>query len=277
MLLCTAIVAAIQPIAIRLRLRAPQTLTSLSDYTSSWNGLGASLMTLYHNLRVSARPLPVLVTALYFGAITGLQTATPVLFSFPLFNHSFSQPNPTHVNFLDFGKTGGMGDASDPSTPLGAVTQGNGFFWPDWYTAGAFMDTLSTGSNLSLATPGLRGNQLFDTVLGEAQPINGTALVNLTTFDVRCGQLPGEISSNYSFTEEGVTVINFSSEDDEMGFSLDMTDAIELAKSGSSWGVVWNFCKSSAPGLINIFAFDTCPYSHRAQMSTSASRRAKMP
>jgi len=225
MLLCMACVLTLQPLAVQAQFRHPRLLTALSDYSYSWNSLGSSLETLYYNTRLNASLLPILTTTAYLASIVGLQTVTPLLFSFPVSEGNTSVPVQTVLSFPNFSAAGLQVFSQDKTD-----TQSTLF---DWYLAGTALSLLS--GNISANTPGVAGSILYDTLQGGAVAANGSAEVNRTEFRVRCGQLPQSpnITTSFIIDSGDVTIplaINFLATDD-IALFYNITDTLGMSVS----------------------------------------------
>jgi hypothetical protein len=225
----------LQPLAIRNQVQRVHTFTSLSDYYSSWNGLGASLSALYDNLRLRATVLPILTIAIYFGSITGLQTTTPLIFATSPLNVTMSTPVRTSIGYADFGSTG-IGTASDPysvDNDTFPATNSDGTSNPElvqfnWYLANAAVTLLN--NTISVDTPGVFENIVYDTLLSSA--VNGTARVNRTEFDVNCGYLNPQPNVTALLSNDFIS-LNFTSNDYGKGEYPFMVDIFEWSTTGA--------------------------------------------
>ncbi|KAI0319675.1 hypothetical protein OF83DRAFT_761173 [Amylostereum chailletii] len=180
LVLTTALIAVMAPLAIRTQFLKPQTLTALSDVSSSWNGLGISALTLYHNIRLSAAFFPVLLTTIYFLALTGLHITTPLILTIPIVEVTRQETVPTVIGTLDVKNMFPSGYAL-PSN-FSDVTF-------DWYRASASLDLLN---NVTCDHLGLKENRVYDTLITPLSSTNASATVAYTDFNVKCGQLPQE-------------------------------------------------------------------------------------
>ncbi|KAI0031384.1 hypothetical protein K488DRAFT_86872 [Vararia minispora EC-137] len=223
MILCAIFVFTLQPLAISAQFQRTHTLTGLSDHTTSWNGLGASLYSLYQNARIPAAAFPVLITSIYFTAITGLQVVTPLLFDFPLRNVSTPRSVRTIIGFPDFSAAPGVGDVNDPNSVAGGVRASGGVFTFNWYMANTALSLL--GGNISFTAPGVSDNAVYDTLIYGGLPVNGTASVNRTEFNVVCGNLPQDPIVTPLAGEDLYLNLNFLSSADDGAF-LNMTDTV---------------------------------------------------
>jgi hypothetical protein len=125
MILTVAVIISLLPLAIRTGFQRMYILTALSDYTSSWNSLGASFLYFYLN---SLPPLgggPDFHVATSFTSVTviDLQTIASVLFSILLINETSIQPVSTIIGFPDFNTALGLGNASDDLSLLCQMQQ----------------------------------------------------------------------------------------------------------------------------------------------------------
>jgi hypothetical protein len=223
MILCAAIVTTLQPLAIRTHFRSVQTLTSLSDYATAWNGPGAALFTLFQNARLPAAPIPVLLTVAYFACITSLQTSTPLLFAFPAVNESSLVGMATTIGFPDFNATTDAASALASAGVIAGAVNASLIF--NWYTASAATSLLDGSFNVD--TPGVVDNVVYDTLVYDGvSAFNGSAAVNRTAFVVSCGQLPQDPVITSTPTSEGANLVNFVSAEDGGRF-LNMTDSVQ--------------------------------------------------
>ncbi|KDQ55395.1 hypothetical protein JAAARDRAFT_71275 [Jaapia argillacea MUCL 33604] len=172
-IITTAIVAIAQPLALQRQFSQRQTLTALADKSSAWSGLGSAVMTFIYNLQISASPFSIVQIGIYFAGLTVLHTTTPILFSVPitLDQHQISAATIIGTPKLYF---------DDPQSRLETVI-------PDWYGSSVGMGTF--GSGLTMATPGLYENRVYDTLLSTSST-SGIAEVNYTDFVVQCGMVP---------------------------------------------------------------------------------------
>lgn len=179
----TAIIALMQPIATRSPFgNLPQPLTALSDKVSAWNGLGSSLANLFHNLRYPATLSNAIVTTVYFVTLSGLGISSSFLFDVPAVNSTILSNMTTRVGspsvrtLVPPSIQGIPDDFSDISF--------------DWYRSGVGVGMLIGGN--ATVYPGLSANRIYDTLsppMGTAY--NGSAVVNFTDFNVKCGAVPG--------------------------------------------------------------------------------------
>jgi hypothetical protein len=197
----------------------------LSDYTSSWNDLGASFYAVYQNSRLHTAIGPVLLISAYFALITGLQTVTPLLFTSMSFNHISTQFVPEIVGFLNFNATQ-LANTSYLSSLLSNTSDWSINF--DWYMPTRALSLLR--GNISVDTPSVFRNVGYDTLQYTLPAQKGSVTVNRTEFRVSCGRLlqdPVITAIAPKSTISPLIVVNFLSADDsELPFT--MTDTLEI-------------------------------------------------
>lgn len=211
LLLTTAVTALMQPILIRAEFEQTQTLTALADKVSSWSGLGASIVALYHNIRMPAALQAVFIVTVYFLAFAVVHTTTPLLFTVPVVNVTQQYQAPTLIatpSTKDFFAT----DYPTPSN-FSQVTF-------DWYRSSAGLGLL--GGNFTVQYPGLEQNRIYDTLITPLSSTNASASVGYTDFWVTCGQVPEPPiiyfypnmtveSMTHDFVVETVSLVSISS------------------------------------------------------------------
>jgi hypothetical protein len=115
MIFTVAVIISLLPLAIRTGFQRMYILTALSDYTSSWNSLGASFLYFYLNSLLPVGGGPDFHVATSFASVTviGLQTTASVLFSIILMSETSIQLVSTIIRFPDFNTSLGLGNARD--------------------------------------------------------------------------------------------------------------------------------------------------------------------
>ncbi|KZV73490.1 hypothetical protein PENSPDRAFT_648826 [Peniophora sp. CONT] len=203
----TAIVAVMQPITTRSPFgNLPQHLTSISDKISSWNGLGSSLLNLYHNLSFPVTLSNAILTTIYFCTLSGLGISSSFLFNVPAVNETIIRNNmatqigsPSRSGFIP----PGMNLSGIPPTFTNLTF--------DWFRSGVGVGML-LGNNATFY-PGLSANRIYDTLsVPVSSSSNPTAVVNYTDFHVKCGSVPGVSMSaqSTSFYTDTIIVQNSS-------------------------------------------------------------------
>jgi hypothetical protein len=219
-------VAVFQPLAIHNYTQSVRTLTALSDYTSAWNGLGASLHAFYQNVRLPASMLPVFAITVYFACIAGLQATTPLLFTFPLKNET----NIVSLNMTVGSPRAGFSDTLQQmiASPANMSFSSVLFDWNRASTVLSFLD-----GNLASDTFGVANNTVYDTPTDSAFGVNGSVSVNRTEFRVSCGQLPQALNVSHTVAQDQSLFLSFVYTDDN-GESVNVTDS--AIYTGSVYG-----------------------------------------
>ncbi|KAI0319673.1 hypothetical protein OF83DRAFT_760817 [Amylostereum chailletii] len=181
LILTTALIGLMAPLAIRAQFLKSQTLTALSDVSSSWNGLGISALTLYHNIHLPAAVFPVILSTIYFLALTGLHVTTPLILTVPVVGITRTETASTVTGTLD------VRTLFPSSYPLPSNFSNITF---DWYLSSASLSLLGQGGASDSGHIGLQGNRVFDTLVSPLSASNASAVVNYTDFNVKCGKLP---------------------------------------------------------------------------------------
>ncbi|KAJ6566922.1 hypothetical protein B0H19DRAFT_1374294 [Mycena capillaripes] len=199
-----------QGLSMRRSLRTRQTLTETHDIASAWGGIGASILCIWNQRKVTSSIGAVLSVFCYLGCILVLHVTTPALFSTETFNATRS----TQV------ETRGLPAYAWPSNPSHDV---NGESLLDK----VILDTLVDYAVGSLAffpsvvesavAPGLSGGTLYDTLDFDTLTGIGNVTVDATGFNISCGYLNDVVFTyNSSFAVwqtqvgEGNSSVNYS-------------------------------------------------------------------
>jgi hypothetical protein len=175
----TVMTALMQRLAVKSLFDRRQSFTAISDFVTSWTGLGSSLLTVYRNFRLPAALFPVLIITGYLSSLTALHTTTPLLFSVPV------TPIPTTNTAYLMKGTLDVEDLFPQNYTLPSNFSNVTF---DWYLSSASIITYNESSTIQF--PGLIQNRLFDS-FSENFGVNTTITpLAFMDFHVTCGQFP---------------------------------------------------------------------------------------
>ncbi|KAF9016770.1 hypothetical protein BDZ89DRAFT_1141216 [Hymenopellis radicata] len=145
-----------QQLATRRNLYSNQTLTATHDNLSSWTGLGASLVSVWHQRATAAAVSSSLIVAAYFSCLAILHITSPALVTVQAFNSTehtvipatLGPPNMSVAN-LGSGHQPAFGLTRRPSYPtcLTAI----GFRKSDWRMERCMMSSLTTLAKVMLS------------------------------------------------------------------------------------------------------------------------------
>ncbi|KAJ6537820.1 hypothetical protein B0H19DRAFT_1270223 [Mycena capillaripes] len=159
-----------QRLAMHHILRTHQTMTSVHDNVTAWNGLGSALATLYRQFEIPLSVFGPLVVTAYLAAVSILHITTPAIVSVAGFNASV----PVIVETLGI-----------PDFNASADITATGLFVDLALTFFPWIDNLDKSQKI-----GLFNGSLHDT-LQDVLPGRGGGRITATGFNITCGYLHG--------------------------------------------------------------------------------------
>ncbi|KAJ7046012.1 hypothetical protein C8F04DRAFT_1024417, partial [Mycena alexandri] len=242
-----------QKLSMRRSLTRRQTLTETHDIASAWGGIGAAILSIWQQRKVTSSIAAVLSVFFYLGCILVLHVTTPALFSVETFNATrFIQVGTQGLPAYDWPDELSHRDSDVDSlldhilATLSDYAMGSLEFFP------CVVD--------SVVAPGLSGGTLYDAPdLGTLSGM-GDVTVNATGFNISCGYLDntldfaigpdtprGVIVSPLSFFDESLLVYSTIPITDSNNKSGPSTQLVPPSSSSVS-SVYWLRCSQT---LIN--------------------------
>jgi len=179
----TILVTLTQRLGLLRALHRRQSLTTLSDASSAWSGLGSALVSLWNNTHMPAGVVSSTIITAYLGCALVLHVVSSSIMSMAPTGYQTVQNVSAPIWVMR-------------GWPVNLSKESAKYF--DWTTlVGA---TFKHDGMPYLEVPGLDGTTVYDTV--DTSEWAGTIQLNATTVDFKCGLVP---SANMTLTTKAST------------------------------------------------------------------------